>query len=67
MCLVKLVIPYILKPLKHIFNNSLQKGVFPDSMEIAHVFPIFKAGDAGILKLQAGISITSVFKYFILD
>ena len=23
MCLVKLVIPYILKPLKHIFNNSL--------------------------------------------
>ena len=37
MCLVKLVIPYILKPLKHIFNNSLQKGAFPDSMNIARV------------------------------
>ena len=30
MSLVKLVIPHIVKPLKHIFNISLQKGVFPD-------------------------------------
>ena len=41
---VKLVIPYIVKPLKRIFNNSLQKGVFPDSMKIARV-PIFKTGE----------------------
>ena len=34
MSLVKLVIPFIVKPLKHIFNNSLQKGVFPDRMKI---------------------------------
>ena len=43
MCLVKLVIPYIIKPLKHIFNNLLQTGVFPDSMNIAHA--IFQTGD----------------------
>ena len=40
MCFVKLVIPCILKPLKHIFNNSLQKGVFLESMKIARVIPI---------------------------
>ena len=28
MSLVKLVIPYIVNPLKHIFNNSLQKKEF---------------------------------------
>ena len=43
MCLVKLVIPYIIK---HIFNNSLQKGVFLDSMRIACVFSIFKTSDS---------------------
>ena len=45
MSLVKLVIPYILTPLKHIFNISLQKGVFPDRRKIARVIPIFKTGD----------------------
>ena len=61
MCLVKLVIPCILKPLKHIFNNSLQKGVFPDSMKIARVIPIFKTGDAQTFSNYRPVSILPQF------
>ena len=61
MCLVKLVIPCILKPLKHIFNNSLQKGVFPDSMKIARVIPIFKTGDAQKFSNYRPVSILPQF------
>ena len=45
MCLIKNVIPYIVVPLKHIFNLSLMNGVFPDSMKIARVIPLFKSGN----------------------
>ena len=51
MCLVKKIIPYIVTPLKHIFNTSLQKGIFPDSMKKACVIPLFKSGDVRVLKL----------------
>ena len=37
--------PYIVAPLKHIFNLSLLNGVFPDSMKIARVIPLFKTGN----------------------
>ena len=45
MCLIKKLIPYIVVPLKHIFNLSLLNGVFPDSMKIARVIPLFKCGN----------------------
>ena len=45
MCLVKKIIPRIVTPLEHIFNISLQKGVFPDGMKIARVIPLFKNGE----------------------
>ncbi len=45
MCLIKKLIPYIVVPLKHIFNLSLLNGVFPDSMKIARVIPLFKSGN----------------------
>ena len=45
MCLIKKLIPYIVVPLKHIFNLSLLNGVVPDSMKIARVIPLFKSGD----------------------
>ena len=61
MSLVKLVIPYIVKPLKHIFNNSIQKGVFPDSMNIARVIPIFKTGDVQEFSNYSPISILPQF------
>ena len=61
MSLVKLVIPYIVKPLKHIFNISLQKGVFPDRMKIARVIPIFKTGDVQEFSNYRPISILPQF------
>ena len=45
MCLIKKLVPYIVVPLKHIFNLSLLSGVFPDSMKIARVIPLFKTGN----------------------
>ena len=33
------------KPLLHIFNISLQTGIFPDKLEIARVTPLFKGGE----------------------
>ena len=29
----------------HVFNLSLEKGIFPDDIKITQVTPIFKAGD----------------------
>ena len=48
MCLVKKIIPYVVTPLKHIFNTSLQKGIFPDSMKKARV--IYHCLKVGMLK-----------------
>ena len=45
MCLVKKIIPYQVIPLEHMFNISLQTGVFPDGMNIARVIPLFKNGN----------------------
>jgi len=32
------------RQLTHIINLSISQGIFPDSMKIAKVFPIFKQG-----------------------
>ena len=46
MYLIKKLIPYyIVVHLKHIFNLSLRNGVFPDSMKLARVIPLFKTGN----------------------
>ena len=44
--LLKQIIHVIVDPLTHIFNHSLQQGVFPDLFKIAKVNPIFKKGDS---------------------
>ena len=43
--LLKEIIPYILEPLTHIFNLSIQHGVVPHSYKLAKVIPVFKTGD----------------------
>ena len=42
---VKRVSDEIFAILKHIFNISLAKGVFPDKLKLARVTPIFKKGN----------------------
>ena len=43
--LIKQIIHYIVSPLTHIFNLSLSSGIFPDSLKIARVIPIYKKDD----------------------
>ena len=33
------------EPLKHLFNLSLENGIFPEKMKIAKLIPRFKNGD----------------------
>ena len=33
------------KPLLHVFNPSIVKGIFPGDLKIARVTPVFKGGD----------------------
>ena len=62
MCLVKKILLHIVTPLEHIFNISLQKGVFPDGMKLARVIPLFKNGEINDFSNYRPISILSVFK-----
>ena len=61
MCLVKKLIPYLVVPLEHIFNISLQTGVFPDGMKIARVIPLFKNGNINDFTNYRPISLLSQF------
>ena len=42
---LKMSIEYIGNPLSHICNLSFIEGVFPDSLKIANVIPLYKAED----------------------
>ena len=42
---IQKIAPYILKPLRNIFNLSLITGIVPNELKIAKVIPIFKSGD----------------------
>ena len=61
MCLVKKIIPHLVTPLEHIFNTSLQKGVFPEGMKLARVIPLFKNGDMNDFTNYRPISLLSQF------
>ena len=45
MSVIKKVIHTIVQPLVHICNTSFEKGEFPNSMKVAKVIPLFKAGE----------------------
>ena len=47
--------------LKHIFNISLAKGVFPDELKIARVTPIFKKGNNTLVTNYRPISVLPCF------
>ena len=40
MYIVKRIINSIVKPLTHIFNKSLEDGIFPDEMKLAKILPV---------------------------
>ena len=62
---VKLLKPYIeeyIKPLTYIINKSFETGVFPDSLKLAKVIPIYKSGDKTLLFNYRPISILNFFQ-----
>ena len=44
--LVKKCFSELYEPLKHVFNLSIEFGVFPDKLKIARVSPVYKASDS---------------------
>ena len=66
----KLLKPYIeeyIKPLTYtcIINKSFETGVFPDSLKLAKVIPIYKSGDKTLLSNYRPISILNSFSNFL--
>ena len=50
-----------LEPLVHIFNLSLQQGVFPSQLKIAKVIPLFKDGDKSLVNNYRPVSVLHLF------
>ena len=50
--------PSLHKPLLHIFNASLQNGIFPHDLKIARVAPLFKNGSDSDLRNYRPISVS---------
>ena len=59
--LVKEIIPFILIPLTHIFNLSLETGIVRHIYKIAKVIPIYKSGNKSNLNNYRPISLLPVF------
>ena len=59
--LVKQCMQLIKGPLAHIYNLSLNSGVFPDIWKTAKVKPLYKKGDKCDMKNYRPISIIPVF------
>jgi len=59
--LVKIARPAIISPLLFIINYSFKSRVFPDSLKIAKVIPLFKKGCTKSCKNYRPISILSTF------
>ena len=58
---VKKCFSELCKPLKHVFNLSIETGVFPDKLKIARVSPVYKAGDSSDLTNYKPISFLPCF------
>jgi len=48
-------------PLTHIYNNSVSNGVFPKSLKVSKIIPIFKSGSKQTLTNYRGIALVNTF------
>lgn len=55
---------YIIEPLLHIINTSLEMGIFPNALKLAKVVPVFKKSDPHLITNYRPISILSSFSRF---
>ena len=58
---VKFVFHAIIMPVRHVFDLSLKKGIFPEKLKIAKVTPIFKTGEKSCVNNYRPISVLSCF------
>ena len=61
MLVIKQCMGYIIKPLVHICNVSLQYGIFPDQMKVAKINHLFENGDKHNMQNYRPISVLSAF------
>ena len=61
MNIIKAVYSLIKHPLKKIFDSSLSLAIFPDSMKIAKVIQVFKAGKKELVSNYRPISVLPCF------
>ena len=61
MSVIRASLEVISRPLTHIINLSLLKGIVPDEIKIAKVIPLFKAEDKSIFSNYRPVSILSAF------
>ena len=59
--ILSLLIEQIKKPLTHIINLSMSKGVFPEKLKLAQVIPLFKKGNSVLCTNYRPISLLSSF------
>ena len=59
--LVKKCFSKLCKPLKYVFNLSIETRVFPDKLKITCVSPVYKAGDIGAVTNYRPISFLPCF------
>lgn len=59
--LMKHVVDVMVDPLCHIINNSLRFGVFPESLKLALVIPVYKKGDLDNFENFRPISLLPAF------
>ena len=58
---IKHISPSVFELMRYIFNLSIQKGIFPDQLNIAKVTPLFKKGDNALMDNYRPISALSSF------
>jgi hypothetical protein len=51
----------ISKPMCHIFNASLEQGIYPDRMKFVSLMPIYKTGDKVVMTNYRPISLLTSF------
>ena len=54
--------PIIYCPLTYVINSSLKQGIFPDSLKVAKVIPIFKQGSRSLCNNYRPISVFSALR-----
>ena len=53
--------PSFFEPLRYIFNLPIEKGIFPDWLEIAKVTPLFRKGDNALMDNYRAITVLPFF------